>query len=193
MVGNPVRGEAWYRCHFRNDYPVADHPKSINIAEAKIIPHLDEWLSQILHPDNLDATVAAAGSVDTEPPEITAAKNTIAETRARRSRLVDATADRLIDRVDAQGRLPVAREREEQATQTIERWMSGSGGRLSATEMKTALESLTDLPELLGFATPAERRDLYEAAGVRPTYHRKPEEQVVLELDVVNFRVGGGT
>jgi len=48
-----------YRCVFRNEYPGDEnHPKSLFVAENRILPVLDEWLRK-LSSKNLKVTVAA--------------------------------------------------------------------------------------------------------------------------------------
>ena len=49
-----------YQCTFRNDYPADEnHPKTLFVAEHRVLPAVDEWLADLSSPERLDTTVAA--------------------------------------------------------------------------------------------------------------------------------------
>ena len=62
-----------YRCVFRDEYPGDEHhPKSLFVAENRILPALDEWL-RTLSCKNFEVVIAEmihnAAAEDEEPPE----------------------------------------------------------------------------------------------------------------------------
>jgi hypothetical protein len=59
----------------RNDYPGDDgHPKTLFVAEHRVLPSVDEWLADLSSPEHIDATVAAILESDnhqsSEPAEL---------------------------------------------------------------------------------------------------------------------------
>ncbi|MGH9071402.1 MAG: recombinase family protein [Acidimicrobiales bacterium] len=68
-----------YQCTYRADYPSDEaHPKSLFVAEERILGALDHWLGQLCAPERLDATVADILEADrlhrAEPPELRRAR-----------------------------------------------------------------------------------------------------------------------
>jgi hypothetical protein len=70
MAGNYNHGAAHYRCRFPAEYALAnriDHPRTVYVKEAAILPRLDEWLASSFAARNLEATLdtlAAVGAAD---------------------------------------------------------------------------------------------------------------------------------
>jgi len=62
MQGQWLRGMAYYRCRFPDQYAMANHlahPRNVYLREDHITPPLDDWLLTALAPDHLEATVEA--------------------------------------------------------------------------------------------------------------------------------------
>ena len=98
MQGNVIRRKVsprvGYRCVYRNEYPATKAiPGPIFVAESRIIPVLDEWLSA-LSASNLDDAVAEmlehAAALDSEPPEVRRARNIANQAQNKLDRYLDA-------------------------------------------------------------------------------------------------------
>jgi hypothetical protein len=95
MQGNTVgraagRVAIHYRCTFRTHYPGdAAHPRSLAVAEARILPVIDAWLGRLFDPDPVDETVETLLKADRpdelEPPALVEARK-LAEDARRRGR-----------------------------------------------------------------------------------------------------------
>ena len=77
-----------YQCTYRNDYPGDDsHPKTLFVAEQRVLPAVDEWLADLSSPERLDATVAAILDADnhqsSEPAELRLARRQAHEARKK--------------------------------------------------------------------------------------------------------------
>lgn len=91
MQGHWSHGSAYYRCRYPAEYALANrvaHPKNVFVREDEIVPALDGWLGQVLHPDRIEATcealVAAQTSDAGEEARLAAARRTLAEDPDRR-------------------------------------------------------------------------------------------------------------
>jgi len=66
LQGQWVHGQAYYRCRYPAEYAAAagfEHPRSVNLREADLLPGIDAWLARLTDPDHLQATcetIAAA-------------------------------------------------------------------------------------------------------------------------------------
>ena len=56
MQGNQLRGDLHYRCVIKNDYPAADHPRSLSVREEHLLPIVDNWLGELFSADNIEDT-----------------------------------------------------------------------------------------------------------------------------------------
>jgi len=58
LQGNTVRGCSLYRCRVSSDYasPFKDHPPSLSVREDRLLAHIDQWLSKLFTPENIEAT-----------------------------------------------------------------------------------------------------------------------------------------
>ena len=77
-----------YQCTFRNDYPADEnHPKTLFVAEHRVLPAVDEWLADLSSPERLDTTVAAILHADnhqsSEPAELRRARRQAHEARKK--------------------------------------------------------------------------------------------------------------
>ncbi len=55
-----------YRCVMKNDYPGADHPRSLSVREDHLLPIVDDWLSQLFHPTT-STTPPRARTIPADP------------------------------------------------------------------------------------------------------------------------------
>jgi site-specific DNA recombinase len=93
LQGQWIHGQAYYRCRYPAEYATAagfDHPRSVNLREADLLPGIDAWLAQLTDPDHLQATcetIAAADNASTKrDDERDAAKRVLADCDRRLGR-----------------------------------------------------------------------------------------------------------
>ena len=55
MQGNQLRGQLHYRCVMKQEYPGAEHPRSLSVREDALLPTADAWLSQLFTADHIVA------------------------------------------------------------------------------------------------------------------------------------------
>ncbi len=83
------------RCIYRSNYPGdVEHPRSLSVAESRVLPLLDLWLGRMFDPDHIDETIDTLLSleqrIDTEPPAVVEARRLAAEAQARLARRIAA-------------------------------------------------------------------------------------------------------
>jgi hypothetical protein len=100
MQGHTVRRSngakrVGYQCVYRTEYPGDEtHPRSLFLAEDRILPAVDGWLADLTSADRLEGTVRAILEADchesTEPPEQRRAKLQASEARKKLGQYLDA-------------------------------------------------------------------------------------------------------
>ena len=202
MQGSHTRGKALYRCRLTaGDYGRAPlgHPPTLTVREDRILPVLDAWLVDLFAPAGMSklATdiVAADAASNSAAPAAAAARRTIADTRRKIERHMEA----LEAGVDPS--LVAERTRKAQAEiAAAEAILKGSPQRpapLTVGEVIATLEALRNLPRLLESVDPAVRAEVYRSLGITLTYRREGDAefvQVHAQVGGVDLeRVGGGT
>lgn len=204
MQGHMVRRRSGaqrlgYRCAVRAEYPGRkDHSSSLFVAEARLLPAIDNWLGQLTDPERIDETVQAIVAADSnrasEPPEIRRARRSLADARDRLDHLM-AGLEAGLDPKLAVGRIRHAQTEVAVAEAIIARHDRDNPDPLTEETVRSFLRELGGLQGLLAEAEPGERRRTYEAAGVALRYRREDDgrEALVAGLRVGFSRVGGGT
>jgi site-specific DNA recombinase len=62
LQGHWVHHQPYHRCSYPPEYQAAtglDHPRTVYLREADLLPHLDQWLARLFDPDHLDPTLDA--------------------------------------------------------------------------------------------------------------------------------------
>jgi site-specific DNA recombinase len=62
LQGHWVHAQPYYRCSYPPAYQAAAglaHPRTVYLREADLLPHLDQWLTRLFDPDQLDDTLDA--------------------------------------------------------------------------------------------------------------------------------------
>lgn len=169
MGGNYNHGKAHYRCTFREQYAQkngVEHPRTVYLREDKVVPALDEWLGQLFDPDNLDATCKQLAAAYEQREDTS---------RAEQARHTIAECDQRLAQYRAA--------------------LDAGADAPTATELRGLIEGLGDMVAVLTNADPKQRAELYEALGLRLTWH--PEDKRVLveaqPARVLAGGVGGGT
>jgi site-specific DNA recombinase len=199
MQGNWVREEAYYRCRYPAQYAIATtmrHPKSVNLREADLLPHLDGWIAELFDPANLDATCAQLVGFtnnDADSNEVARAHHAIRECDLGLRRYRAALE---------QGANP----------ETVGQWINGATATKTATQQRLrelrhrddvarfTAEQVRDLVGQVGAivdqfaaADPADRAGLYQQLGIELIY--RPTERLVLASADLRWHiegVGGG-
>ena len=196
MQGNQLRGNLHYRCVLKRDYPGADHPKSLSVREEHLLPIVDNWLSELFAPANIEGTCMTLAKSQRAP------QTTVDELKARRT--IKECDDELANYRAALKSAPsesVAQwiaeteDRRKAAELRLRSMTTGEG--LTATEIRDLVERMQGIVSVLQSASTEDRRRVYQAAQLSITYdhegrraklHASPDPEVWSSV-----RVGGGT
>ena len=189
LQGNTVRGYSLYRCYVSTDYasPFKDHPPSLSVREDRLLVHIDQWLSKLFTPENIDATAAAIVTADSdgrcEDPEVARARIMLVESERKLAKHLDGLEAGIAAEVIAP-RIAAA-QREKAAAEAVLASAPPTPQPLTLDEVIETLSALRDLPELLGAIEQADRAALYQALGLHVTYRRVgADEQVRLRTSL---------
>jgi site-specific DNA recombinase len=196
MQGQWNHDSAYYRCKYPADYPDAgtEHPRSVYVKEAAVIPGLDGWLASLFDGDHVDATAAQLAGVSEPDPA--------AERREAELRDAIRDCDRKIDRyrqlLDHEGDVGIAAQwiaevqRERRALEA-QLGRQVPGDKLTKTQVRALIAALRDIVEVLAGADSADKAELYNELGVSLEYHPDGTVAVKAQPRGVKVRVGGGT
>ena len=176
LQGNTVRGYSLYRCRMSSDYasPLKDHPPCLSVREDRLLAHIDQWLSKLFTPENIEATATSIVTADSEDrredPEVARARITLVESERKLAKHLDGLEAGIPAEVIAP-RI-AATQREKAAAEAVLASAPPSPQPLTLDEVIETLSMLRDLPELLGAIEQADRATLYQALGLHVTYRR---------------------
>jgi site-specific DNA recombinase len=198
LQGQWIRGEAYYRCRYPAEYAAASsfqHPKSVYLREVDLVGHLDNWLTELFSPTNLDHTCQTLATANRSDP---------AGDQRRAARQVLADCQRRLDRYRAAlevGTDPAVVQQwiaEVTATRTAAeaqlRDSRTNPDEFTPEQVRRLLEQAGGLVEALDRSDPTLRAQLYEELGINGVYD--PDRRTVhiqAELGRRIGRVGGGT
>ena len=177
MQGSWNHDRANYRCKIPSEYALAnkiDHPPTIYVREEHIVPALDAWIATVFDPANLDATVAALAEAqapsDADNARLAAARQTIAATNEKVTRLVAAIedgspVDMVGPRLNQLKAAKLAAERELLLARPTE--------HLDESAIRALLEEVGSIPEVLADADPEAKAQLYQDLGLHLTFDAK--------------------
>jgi DNA invertase Pin-like site-specific DNA recombinase len=176
LQGNTVRGYSLYRCRVSSDYasPLKDHPPCLSVREDRLLAHIDQWLSKLFTPENIETTATSIVTADSEDrredPEIARARITLVESERKLAKHLDGLEAGIPAEVIAP-RIAAA-QREKAAAEAVLASAPPAPQPLTLDEVIETLSMLHDLPELLGAIEQADRAALYQALGLHVTYRR---------------------
>lgn len=199
MEGSWNHDKAHYRCQLRREDPIdrGDHPGTIYLKEAVILPHVDAWVAELFDDDHLDHTAELlAAATEPDPGE------------AVRRRETQDRINKLDDEIEAYRALvreqPVtAREVGKWIAETVQektRLENLLGleptTKLTADDVKAMLAGLRSITRSLALADPDIKAAAYADLGISVTYHE--DGRALLESrprisGVAGVGVGGGT
>ncbi|WP_083828278.1 MULTISPECIES: recombinase family protein [Protofrankia] len=195
MQGHWVRGAAYYRCRYPQEYALANHihhPSNVYVREDAVLPALDTWLATTLTPprltDTLDAmtttqNVPTGQNQATERARLTIADCTTKLTRYRAA--LDAGADPVIVTTwiaQTQADRAAAERQLREATTDSDR-------RMSRDEIAALVEALGDILTALTEADPADKTEVYRQLSLHLIY--QPATQTVQAEVKINPRYRG--
>ncbi|HKI28296.1 MAG TPA: recombinase family protein, partial [Actinomycetota bacterium] len=164
------------------------------VREAQIVPSLDDWISGIFEPEQLDETCRALAEAKEPAPENDgreAARRTLADCDARLARYREALEAGTDPAVIGRWIQEVQAERR---TAEEEMRRRRPAAALTEDDIRAIVESIADLVGVLEAAEPAKKAALYESLGLALTYEPR-KRRVLVEADlggVRPVRVGGG-
>ena len=176
LQGNTVRGYSLYRCRMSSDYasPLKDHPPCLSVREDRLLAHIDQWLSKLFTPENIEATATSIVTADSEDrredPEVARARIAVIECERKLAKHLDGLEAGIPAEVIAP-RIAAA-QREKGAAEAVIASAPPTPQPLMRDEVIETLSMLRDLPELLGAVEQADRAALYQALGLHVTYRR---------------------
>ena len=193
MQGNANHGENHYRCRFPRDFappPGMDHPPTVYLREAALVPRLDEWIATLFAPENLDETcralAAAAGPARTDGARVKAAERKLADCDKRLSQYRKALDSGTDAAVVAVWISEVQAERL-QAEQEIA--FAQPRPKMNDEQVRTFVRSLGDTAAVLADADPKLKSQLYADLGISVTYDHMTRTATAC----AKVSVGGGT
>ncbi len=193
MQGNTykrARGSANnYRCVYRSNYPGdTEHPRSLSVAEARLLPLLDGWLGKLFDRDHINQTIetllATEHRSQVEPPDVAEARRIAADAQTRLDRAKKAILALGEDAELWGDDIRDARARLAKANGVIAAHAARSTPlSLTPNMIRSVLLAHQGLPGLLAdVATPDERRQLYAGLGLSLAYERRTVNGQVREL-----------
>jgi site-specific DNA recombinase len=181
MEGAWNHDRAHYRCRYPSEYALTNtiqHPRTVYLREAAILPSLDRWLARLFDDQHLDGTcqtLAAATEPDT-------ASTAAAEAAQRILRDCDQRLARYRAALDA-GADPelvttwIAETQAERVSAEQAYAAARSAPAMTTAEVRTLIEGLPEIVQVLADAPPHDKANLYEAFGLELTYH--PDRRTV--------------
>lgn len=193
MQGNTLsraseRAVHHYRCVYRSQYPGdIDHPRSLAVAEARILPALDAWLGQLFDPrhieDTIEAVLAADRGTEIVGPAIAQAERDAADARARLERQAKAISAGIDPTVLVEEVRRAQADLAKAESVISARTTRASTAPLTPSAIRAILLRHEGLIGLLrDIAEPHERRRLYADLGLRLTYERRGKAEKAEEL-----------
>jgi site-specific DNA recombinase len=186
MQGTWNNSRTYYRCMFPAQYALAsriDHPRTVYLREAEVVPELDDWLATTLDPAHLhDALddLADAARLDQPSPEAAALREEISSYDLRIAQYRAA----LDNRGDPAVLGPWITETQARKLAAEVRLRACEGAstrprRITREEIAAIVNAIADLMSLLPSADPSKKSVLYAGAGLCLTYNPVTQPKTV--------------
>jgi site-specific DNA recombinase len=175
MAGHWNHDAAHYRCRFPAEYALANkvlHPKTVYVRESSIVPRLDEWISDLFSPEQLDQTC--------ETLAVASQESTTNEARAEAARMMIVDCDRRLKQyratldAGADPALVAGWMAEVQGERLLaERDLAEAAppAALTKEQIRTLVLSLRDIAQVLATADPKLKAEVYSELGIEITYN----------------------
>jgi thiol-disulfide isomerase/thioredoxin len=170
-----------------------EHPKTVYVRQADVVPALDRWLATVFDPKHLEQTcealAAAQAATVTDETRLAAARRTLAECDEKLGRY-RAALEAGTDPAIVAGWIREVTELRRRAERETR---AATVPAVSVVELRALVEELGDLVRVLEQADPAKKAELYESLGLNLVYHAEDRRVTVeADLDMCRVRVGGG-
>jgi hypothetical protein len=182
VQGAAIRKGVYYRCIARTLAPgsaaLADHPKTVNLREDVVTPPINEWLCQIFHPDNRDATVAALiGTQDGRQDSRRAAAEKRLKDAEAKLRRHQAAIDAGVDPAALVEPMNHAQAERQAAKEELQHLPEAQ--TVDVAEVYAMLDQLGDVARHLNSRSPDRIMQVYRDLGLQVVYDNKKEAVAV--------------
>lgn len=198
MQGSWNHEQPYYRCRYPREYALprgTQHPATVYVREAQIVPPLDDWISGVFEPDRLEETCRALAEAQEpateEADDAAAARQVLVDCDARLARYREALEAGTDPVVVARW---IGEVQAERSAAEVELHRRRSAAALTEDDVRAMVESVGNLVGVLEAADPAKKAALYESLGLDLSYEPS-KRRVLVEADlggVRPVRVGGG-
>ena len=152
--------------------PLKDHPPCLSVRENRLLAHIDQWLSKLFTPENIEATATSILTADSEDrredPEVARARITLVESEHRLAKHLEGLEAGI--RAEVIAPRIAATQREKAAAEAVIASAPPIPQPLALDEVIETLSMLRDLPELLGAIEQTDRAARHQAlASTSPT------------------------
>lgn len=183
MQGNWNNDVAHYRCRYPQEYAltsVIDHPKNVYLRQDTVVPRLDEWLTGMFDPANIDATCEQMAAVAMAGNEGQEAKRVMAERSLRecdrrlakcRKLLYEGTDPKIVSEWISE--VQAERLGAERTMATL-----APAPAVTKDDVRRMVEAVEDKTRMLADADPITKATLYADLGITLTY--EPDRRVVV-------------
>ncbi len=198
MEGSFNNDRKHYRCVYSAEYAKTnhiEHPRSLYLREDKILELVDAWIGRAFAPRNLRTTLdamVAAQHDDTDQHRITTAREKIASCDSKlakyRAALEAGTDPALVQQW-------ITQVQAERAVAEAEARQLSGRRTMTADEIRTIVEALSDIAAILRTAEPGDKAEVYRQLGLNLQYEpglRKIKAEAS-PMDHVVVCVRGGT
>ncbi len=194
LQGHWVHAQPYYRCSYPPEYRAAtglDHPRTIYLREADLLPHLDGWLAGLFDPDRLDDTLdvleQASNDHAATAQQLGAAEQAIADCQrqlARYRAALDAGSDPAV----VTGWINEATATKATAEAERARLRATAPKPLGRDELRRVVTEAGGLLTALDNADRTRRAALYDKLGIEGVYQPR-ERLVIVTADLVCQRL----
>ena len=193
MEAHWIHKQPYYRCTLPSEYATAkhpdlDHPRTVYLREAELLPHLDGWITALFDPANLDHTLEAlVGAAEDDSAivkELREIDRTLADCQRKLAHYraaLDAGSDPTtvtawINQTTAEQAIAQAKRAQLRAVRPM---------TVTKDQLRAIVTQTGDMVRGLDNARPADRAELYERLGIEGLYQPR-ERLVVVSADVVS-------
>ncbi len=186
LQGHWVHAQPYYRCSYPPEYRAAtgldlDHPRTVYLREADLLPHLDGWLAGLFDPASLEDTLAAleAASHDHTAAiqQLRTAEQTLADCQ-RQLAQYRAALDAGADPTAVTAWINQATAARAAAEAERARLRATTPKALGHSELRQLVQEAGGLVAALTNADSAPRTALYDKLGIEGVY--QPAERLVV-------------
>ncbi len=190
LQGHWVHHQPYYRCSYPPEYQAAtglDHPRTVYLREADLLPHLDQWLARLFDPDRLDDTLDALEQASNDhtatTQQLDAAEQAIADCQRQLAQYRAALAAGA-DPIEVTAWINQATAAKAAAEAERARLRATTPTRLDRAALRRVVTQAGGLLTALDNADRTRRAALYDKLGIEGVY-QPTQRLVVVTADLV--------